>query len=368
MGANIGTTAKCCLNLQQALDSISRQLTPDQLMEGLGMIDALNSSLNRSGFEAVQSDTSPKGRPGAGTQPTIEIEYEKPECNAVQDTKEGLCWRTSDPTKYPERTDSRGYLSITVDELKSTGGWFRKDEFSELCEIPSERLANRIRKEARDLKRAINTRLIELAYAYCGAYTNGDPSIGATTKSLNILNGAGHINPAAMAVVKSEYRKMHVAGPPIVVGGDILATWNDTRVVGGLGANAIGASQNSQLLGINLFLDYQIDAVIAGLEADTASHAISFMPGTFQILEWYDYVGYRSEAKPDYAETTIVVDGITYDWSLRYDECEKAWSYEISKNFDLFAIPDEAYQPCWDFNHRLHWELACGDFDCTQYF
>ena len=108
---------------------------------------------------------------------------------------------------------------------------------------------------------------------------------------------------------------------------------------------------------------------IGTLEGDTDSHSLSWIPGAFQMLEWYKYVGYNEElGKEDYTETTMTIDGITYDWSLYYDKCDHVWKYELSKNYDLWAIPDAAYEPCWDFNMRLHFVLACGDWTCNQYF
>lgn len=364
MAVTLSNTDYCCLQIQRSLDAIAGDKAPDRIVEKMGFTEALISPTNTNGFEAVPVDSfAGKARPAAGLKPKVEVVYEKPSCEPANSTLIGLCGdRNVDP-------DTLGYLEVTVDEFAGLGGQFSKEDFEMICEQPNERLAKQIRKKARDVVRSMNRTLIAKAYSVMGIYSDGDPSIGATAKTVNILNADGFINPAAMSAIKSQYRKMHSDDLPIVVGGDILATWEETRIMGGLGANAIGANVGTQSGGVDMFEDYHLDGVIQGIESDTVSHSLTWLPGAMQLLQWYKYQGAWEElGKPDYTETTIVVDGITFDWSLYYDKCTHEWKYEISKNFDLWWVPDEVYEPCWDFNHKLHFILACGDWSCAAYF
>jgi hypothetical protein len=207
-----------------------------------------------------------------------------------------------------------------------------------------------------------------------GNYVDGtDSGAALSQKSIPLINAAGHVNPAAMAAVKSQFRRMHTSTPPIVVGGDILGIWFDTRMMGGLGANAIAADQSPATVvgGADIYMDYQLDPVIQTLEADALSRVLAWTPGVVQMLEWYEYVGYKQEVgKEDYIETTIEIDGYTFDWSLYYDKCTHQWSYELSKVYDLFYVPDVAFDggtTVYDWNRRLAFKAECGDFACANY-
>ena len=354
------------------MDGISGENAPDAIQESFGFLNALISPQNTKGFEQIPVNNFPgKGAletgVGAASRPRLEVRYIKPERQVVASARLGLCGVQA------QRPDPYGYMDVTVEEDRALGGLFSKADFDELCETPSERLAISVRHTALDIMRAMNDELIAQAYALVGNYADATSSAGLTAKEIPLINGAGHVNPAAMAAVKSQFRRQHTETLPIAVGGDILGIWFDTRQMGGLGANAIGASASPTAItgGVTSFVDFQVDSVIQGIETDTDSHLLAWIPGGYQLLEWFEYVGYKEElGKADYTETTITIDGITFDFSLKYDECAHAWTYELAKQFDLFAIPDAAYTQgaaVWDFNRRLHWKLTCGDFACADY-
>lgn len=364
MAVQLSATDRCCLQIQLSLDNLMRDLAPNAITERMGFLAALVSEENTSGFDAIGVDMFPgKRRPLPGELPKIEVEYDLPQCNdANQGDYPGLC------DDQDVDAEKKGWLEVTVEECSSLGGQFDKAAFEQICESPNERLAKEIRSKARDVIRKMDKVLIEKAYSIMGLYADATSSIGATAKSVPILAADGFINPGGMAVVKSEFRNMHTDRLPLLVGGDILATWEDTRRMSGLGANAIGAEPNTQSAGIDMWLDYHLDPVIRGLESDTASHALSWVPGSIRLVEWYKYTGAWEElGKEDYTETTIVIDGMTFDYHLFYDKCDHVWKYVIGKCYDLFYVPDQAFQPCWDFNHRLHWEFGCGAWDCNAY-
>lgn len=374
MAGVITATDQCCLNLQVALDGISGENTPDAIRESFGMIDALRSGTNTAGFEAVPTATAfPGKRPpqtggGAGNRPTVEIKYIKPTRRTVATARTGLCATQTD------LGDPYEYLTVPVTNDRALGGQFTKQDFDELCETPSERLAISVRQTALDLMRSINSQLITQAYALVGDYADGTSSSGATSKGVVLLNPDGHVNPAAMAAVKSQYRRQHTETNPIMVGGDMLGIWRDTRVMAGMGSNAIGAASNPLGVtgGVETYVDFQVDPIVQGINTDTLNHAISWIPGAFQMLEWYEFVGYKEEiGKQDYTQTTITIDGMTFDWALRYDECNSRWNFELAKQFDLFAIPDASYTQgganVWPFNRRLAFNLEIAAFTADDY-
>lgn len=364
MAANVSTSALCCLNLQQSLDAISGALAPANIMIQPDFLTAVMSPANTTGFEKVEVIKG-KGLPqtGVNARPRVQIEYEKPQCEVPTSTILGLCGDQA------AAGDSKGYLDITIDGKLALGGKFSKTDFDALCETPQERLAKRVTKTARNIQRQMSAALATNFYNGVGNYSNGQDS-ATNTKTIPLLNGAGYANPAAFSLVRSEFRKMYASGSPIVVGGDILSLRKDTQMVAGIGANGVGAVVGSQDSGINTFVDFDIDPTINTAAGTSGlSYGLSWAPGAVQLLEWFRNEGeFETLDRDDYTETTIVVDGIKYDFTLNYDKCTHTWDYELSKYFDLFKMPDAVLSDCFDFNYCLAWQFTCGDFDCTDYF
>lgn len=375
MAVQLSPSDLCCLNLQQALDGIAGENDPAGIREELGFIDALRSPGNTRGLIEIADKAFPaKSNPqtGQGSRPRVEIKYLKPvnQSGSVNTARAGLCG------DQDNSADPYDYMDFTIANTRAWGKDFSKDDFNALCEAPNERLAVEVKHVAWDILRAMNTQCITQAHALMGNYVNAafDPSIGATAKTVNLLNPDGYVNPAAMTAVSSQFRKMHTNTPPIVVGGEILNIWRDTRLMAGIGSNARGANQNPGAVraGIDAFIDYNVDTVVQGIETDTDSHGLSWTPGALRLLERYEYVDYKQEiGKEDYTETTINIEGWTFDFSLNYDKCTHTWQFELSKMFDLWAIPDAAYTQgasnIWRFNRRLHWKFGCGAFVCADY-
>jgi len=372
MGAQASTSDLCCLNIQKSLEMVSSE-DPGRISEDFGFLQALKSTANTRGLEPIvtRAQLPGKGSPqsGAGARPRVELKYLRPVRNTAATTKPGLC------ADHTDSVDPYEYLDIDLDHTVALARDIIEDDFDDLCETPNERIGLEIELMARDLLRATNVQLITSAYATLGNYADGTTaSTGGTARTLNILNPAGYANPAAFGAVKSQFRKMYATDrSPIVVGGDILSTFMDTRVVGGLGSNAVSASDNpaAALHGATVFTDFDVDTTVQGIETDTNSHMIAWTPGNFSLLEWFRYTGYREKFNnPNYTKTTIEALGHTFDFQIKYDECNEVWKLVLSKHYDLFHIPDVAYTggaAVWPWNRRLHWIAGCGEWDCASY-
>lgn len=363
MGLVNSTATNCCINLQIALESLTpNNLTPSEIRKSKGFLGALLSTRNRSGFQqaTVTSNFPGKGIPTAGLLPKVEVRYKKPNCSTTSTTVNGLC------AVGAATPDPYGYLEPEVTKVRSVSGSLTKEQFNRICETPDERLATDLAHAAEAIENAMNQDLILMQAAQLGKYSSGVDS-STTPSTVNILNGAGYANPAALAVVSSEFRKMHTSERPILIGGDLLSTYQEVRQTGGLGANAIGANPNAG--GYDIFTDFEVDVQMQALLGDTDSHMMALLPGASQLLEWYKYVGVHEElGKDDYVQTTIDINGVTYDYTLNFEKCDGGvWNWELSKRFDLWCIPDAAYAPCYDFNGKLGFKLGCGDFSCASY-
>jgi len=322
---------------------------------------ALKDPRNVGQFSVEDSKRDGKGRPLIGNNCIIEIEYEAPFCADAVDGCLDVC-----AVDLPVQGDSLLYLQTTVDYQKSAGGTFTEYDFNCLCEGPNERLTKRIEQGAKNIKATMTKHLAELMYAQVGSYSNGNASNAVTVEDLILLNGAGYTNPAGMVKMINEHRRQYSDGAPFFVGGLPIETWQHVRGVSGLNGNATVAPGDPSF-GASLYVDLQFDQAIKDLNVDTDDHAISWSPGAFQLLEWYENKGYMEKFKEDYTFTVMTIDGIDYDFYLRYQECTRTWSWVLCKAYDLFCLTEAMYAPCIIGNHKMHWNMTCADFDCAAY-
>jgi hypothetical protein len=364
MAVTSASTARCCANLQIAINT-DTAYAPDRTRLALGMLDGLRSPENRVGVDVRVATSAFSGTGGLDgvNDNTLEIVYDLPDCVAASQTAVDVCGDLTD------EGDNRGYLSVTVEKVSARGGEFTLDEFDGICQTPNERLGIKLRQFARSIKKDIDTQLITAMVGCLSNYSDGTDSadvVGTATKTLNILNAAGYVNAGEWAKLKSEYRKQFAVQDAIIVGGDVLAQYEDVLQLGGKGPNAIG----SGTVGLNpYFVDYQLDAGVAaavgGASGPDSSFAISWLPGSAQFLDYQENVGYKEYFYPQNTRTTITIDGMVFDYWLRFEECPTPkWKWVLSKRYDLFCIPEAVYAPCFNSNGKLLWMLGCGDATC----
>jgi hypothetical protein len=362
--ATNNTPARCCLVIQQQLENMLRDKAPGAITEETGVINALISSLNTAGFEAVQTNAFPgKGLPTNGqSRPEVEIRFEKPVCGDVAEGQLELC-------DTQEKEDPIGYrrFEIPADQAINSGFQIEQSDFDRICEGRDERVAQMVIRKAKQLRYALEKRIIQLFAARVGNYVNGANSL-TNPKILNLFtvnsNGA-YANPNAFIEAKSQYRRMHTMTAPIIVGDDEVARWFDSRRMGGLGQNALFANPND-FGGFTPATSLFLNQVINGLTGNPGErNAISWLPGTAQLITWNKYVGDREIARDDYFKSTIVIDGLRFDYTLNYDKCFDKWDIGLGLTYDLFNLNNEL-APCYDFNYLLRWLVDCGEDTCDN--
>lgn len=368
MAVTTTTTARCCANIQISLNETA-DFAPDRDNYSLGMIEALNSPANRDGFEVKRAVRQFDGisKLDGSDDAVLEVKYELPDCVAASAAEIDICGTLTSVG------DTRGYLDVKVEQIAARGGTFTMDEFDAICDTPNARLGRMIRKFARSIKKEMDTKLIASAVTYLSNYSDGTDSadvVGAATKLLNIVNSGGYVNAGEWTKLRSEYRKLFATQDAIIVGGDILAQYNDIAATGGRGANAIGASGNAGIQN-PYFVDFNLDGVVESAIAASGANdgfAISWYAGGLQLLELMENVGYKEYFYPQSTRTTINVDGMLFDWRLIFEECPNpVWKFVMSKRYDLFAIPESVYTCAPTTNGVLLWKLGCGDATCPSF-
>ena len=363
MAVSPTTSRYCCITIQQMLDDISgMQNSPSQkVIETNGFSKAIMREENTFGFDQVQTvSPSGKARPVTGGNRKVEIEYPVRVCETPSDTPSAFC------DNKAVQGDDLAYSQVTVDEYREVSFALDENEFRQLCEEPNARLQRMIANKVNSLKNAINEELITKFIANLGNYytpVGGIPVDSAVTpKTLLMFQADGTPYNAALAPLMSDWRRSNWSGMPILVGGDIMSRWVDTAGLYGVGD--VGRDIRLAQIPTN-YADYSVDTVFG----DGDQHILQFVPGNVQMLNWYQFPmdSVYEKIREDYQLTTITVDGMTFDFQLRYDECTSLWNITIGKYFDLFVTPDQAFDSaCGQFmNGRLQWLADCGDADCN---
>ncbi len=281
-------------------------------------------------------------------------EYEKPLCDeTVDDCTTAIC----DVDTATE--EQKGYLAVDVANCASKSWTVSVDEFQNLLEAPSQRRADYLRRAAYALLTSANRAIIEDLFASASAYSDTTSSQTAP-KNLPIISDKGDILPVAFSRIKSEYRKERFNGNFVTFGGETLATYFDVRDLRLSPEGQMGA--NANLMNMPFIYDSVFDDVIQEAAEDSLSHLLTVPVGSYFVRIWNQYTGYQNMIDANYVYTTILIDGILFDYSMKFDECDRVWKEMLTLHYGLGAIPDSIY--CDGRGMIKHWTASCGTIDC----
>ena len=354
----------CYANTWKSLES--NPAAPINILQGTQLLDSLMQNRFMAPWERVDDmsapaiagkaiPTLPSVNPGINKM-RMYYKYEKPYCETAIDT---TC--APDICVAAALTDEQtAYLASDFDQCVSDTWTVDEAQFDNLNETPSARRADMLRRKAYNLKLKANKIAIQQLYASVSDYSDGSASIGATTKHVNIISSKMDISPAAMAKIAGEYRRESFNGQYVIFGGHTLADFynvNRWRISpeGRIGTDLADSS-------LPFIYDENFDSTLQVLEADTKSHGISVPIGSFGIDFWNEFTGYKVKSFEDMIKTTIVIDGMTYDYALFYDKCKGTYTEQLKLQFGFLSIPDVAY--CNGRALIKHWTFGCGDVDC----
>lgn len=360
MAVNIEACDTCCVTLQAQLEDIQREsATPNANKQTLALIGALASTENKGTFEVLQRESS-FGRPASGNDCKVSLRYYEPSCESSSTSYTSVCDASTDRGYTVECAD------VTVTGYRQLEGSWNKQDMRCICEGHNQRAARELTNAARNLMRDITNDVATLMIAQSGSYQDGTNSNVAPV-TLNLLNGDGHVNPAALSSVRSQHRQMYADGPAFMVAGEYTFIAQDVYQHGGTGTGLPNPALLNPSSNLRTLVDYEAETAFQTFAADALQHMLSWSPGAVQFLEWFEYVTEYEESGWDYTSTIIEIEGWLFDLEVNYSKCDKIYQWKLSKYFDIFNLPEASYAPCMTGNHILHWLLGCGDFDCSMY-
>lgn len=281
--------------------------------------------------------------------------YEKPYCDEdVDDCTTKIC----DVDGSTEETT--GYLAMDINMCASKSWTVGVDEFNSLLENPSERRADKIRRAAYALQVDANRKTIQNLYSHVSDYADGTSGLTAT-KTVTIISDKGDVLPVGMSKIKREYRESRFNGNHVIFGGEVAAQYFDVREMrlSPEGKEGLSGSMSN----LPFLYDYELDIQLQALAADTASHGLVVPVGSYFVDTWNEFEGYKRMIDDNYVYTTMIIDGVKYDYSMVFDHCDKVWKEMLTLHYGLGGIPDEVY--CDGNGLIRHFIMGCGPADCS---
>jgi hypothetical protein len=332
---------------------------PENYVNASGMYFALKSNQNRAGYEdfltTTENEFRNKAIPNAGF-PKIRVNIDKSFCeDNASDTPTNPCDAVAQDGDLYEQLD------VQVDEYAQSKFTISNAQFLSVCYDKDAYLAKKLEIASKEVLRKMDKKLVAKVNSLMGNYTDGTLSL-TNPRTLNIVNGAGAPNVMTFPLVDAEYDGIGANNGYMVVGGRWLNMYNQALKLS-IGNTAIGLDA-TQLPDLQYYYDSNSDVVLQECAA------LTWAKGAIQILEPYRYTGNWEWFKENSVRTTMVINGVKYDYAMQFKDCVDGgqWTITLSKYFDLFYIPTEKYI-CTEGqgNFKLKYLLGCGETSCQDF-
>ena len=182
----------------------------------------------------------------------------------------------------------------------------------------------------------------------------------SNTTILPVYSTAGKVQLEAFTQIRHIYRKLGINCPIIQIGGLQAQRLLDTYAMQSLNPENNGLKSIS---GINVVYDEDFDDNINTLQYSSGKSYSATLPvGSIGFVTYNKYLGYKRKSFEDMLKTTIVIDGLEYDFSWYYEKCESRWKWQLELNYEFLSYPTNLL--CNTTAPNLLWEMGCADLDC----
>lgn len=355
----MATNISPCNLSQLAAANIYGSVYAQANMPKAGTFEALTSPVNAAGFEAVQADINSRNlAPDGVTKRVVQVRSINPDCEDTF-TEVGECDITSDAVAF-------NYENVEVTEVDGFSFKFTETQFAEICAGRLELLEEAIQAKYKGFVRRMDIKLIDKISPLMGTIDGVDTAVNPII--LPFINGSGTPNAGAFAQAVATFMELGYSDLPILVGGSSFAQLKAIQNL--LATNtAIGVNLNA-LDFSRLYYDNAIDTTINnGLQ-----NVLSWIPGTFQLVSYYDNLNRRLR-EPMTLEINgqtvtgvkkelgvVNINGVDFDFYYEYDCGTHNFAYQ--KRFDVFAAPTGAF--CDEKYPAIGWANVCGDLSCPE--
>lgn len=314
-----------CTTMQDRLDNLATSNYPAFKRKPTGMLDAVLSAENRSGFEQRYPVDG-----GDGKKRQVVIEWAQPvPVSTTVTSEQDVCSGGTEEPRFLDTVELTGYAGTRV--MK-----FTEDELRKYCEQPSEVETMRIAQHISGLFEKVDQVLVTKYASGAGGFLNG----GAQYRELEMLHYATDgqtevAKPDGEIKLLEDMTDMGVSGRPIVVGAGIASRYSRLANIGC--CNDLGQDLSALNGAFSFYRDREVDAMLPGSE-----NLIVFAPGAVQMATYNKFRGeFRKEVPGLFKHTTMIdpITGLELDVLWKYDDCNFVWRLHIGLHFDLFQMP-----------------------------
>lgn len=390
MAQTPGIATYCCLKQEDMLEAIvGSGINPDGILAGTNFNTWRSIKDNPgSGFE-INTFKDGKGRPMAGKNRKIQVGFWVSDCSETEDGEPfDFCKDKIDCDATPRE---KQWDDFTVD-------CFVKDSFSvdchsleDICTSLDDDYTQKLRDLTKRLMKKANKKVAEKVISGLGNYFaySGNPTVNslASPRTIPLFDSKGVPQPQAMGILKDEYELQGVGdvAPVHLMGSSYFKNYNYIKGFGCCNDKGIDTGSGVDAFG---YRDPIIDRCFEAGGFDQASkNLITFIPGAIQIVDWYEFEGIkevdpqsgRPVWKPVRFSGNLVrqkVDlgtpffGIPFvvDLQFEYDEKCNCLTVAAQKWFDVWKIPQEAFNPECNqvHNYCLRYGFECRDWTCDD--
>lgn len=193
--------------------------------------------------------------------------------------------------------------------------------------------------------------------SFSGATFAGGTS---NTDILPLYSTEGKVQLEAFTQMRHIYRKLGITCPIIQIGGLQAQRFLDTYEMQSLNPQNNGVKSIS---GINVVYDEDFDDNMNALQYSSGKSYCATLPvGSIGFVSYNKYLGYKRKSFEDMLKSTIVIDGLEYDFCWYYEKCESRWKWQLELNYEFLSYPTNLL--CNTATPNLLWELGCADLNC----
>ena len=332
-------TEGLCEAILTSLSQFTGENNPATNRTPVGFVESLISDANMTG--AIQKLPVQDG----SKQKRVRVKYmTRATEDIVSDTRSTDC--TFD--YYDD------FVETDVDlELYSEVTWaIDKYQMKDICEGRDEMVAMTVQNKIDALMQNINKRLLARQAANFGVNIRTGAS---TATDVEVLTSTSAANQEGFQDIVQDYQEYNLfKGTPILVGSGNIARAFATIETGCCNQEGVDILALTNTLGFSYYLDTTLQASLG------SNQFVVYAPGSTHLVEWNEYLGENITTYPTSSTTTIVDprSGMLLDLKVVYDECKEKWFFKLSKHFDLFNTPVDAYDaadPLYGINGTLRY-------------
>lgn len=307
----------------------------------IGMLDAIASTENRQGFE--QDFTTLTGG-GLGKKKKAMYKYNTR--GLVADTLDEADAALNYCT--PSRTNAFLQNEIEVERYEARQFFIGNEYIRLFDETAQQHFNSQIMLEATALVQSLNRKLITLFEAGRGNTSAGNTTV--LTAQAFTAAATYTTNIAFQESIRQEFRKLNHSGRLMMVADGLAESYANILSLSTVNQAGQNVSITPFTNRFAFYGDATLDATIDNLLVEN-NNALVWVPGTFQMLQWYQNRGDFRKVSSDEVTDVIAlnINGVrhVFDIFIRYSNCTDTGSgmhITLKKWYDVWNYPTDAFK------------------------